>query len=82
MVSLSNMKLKFNLHRLSHQCSPTYKTATSRDLMSAFYNENILVHKVLLVCKPFQVWFFVQLCSSRQDFNWHSVVSRGPSTTS
>jgi len=22
-------------------------------------------------CKPFQTWFFVQLCSSLQDFNWH-----------
>jgi len=29
-------------------------------------------------CKPFQMWFFVQVCSSWQDFNWHGA-SRGPS---
>jgi len=22
--------------------------------------------------QAFQVWFFVQMCSSWQDFNWHS----------
>jgi len=29
-------------------------------------------------CKPFQVGFFVELCSCRQDFIWHNA-SRGPS---
>jgi len=27
---------------------------------------------------PFQVYFFVQLCSSSQDFNWHCLLC-GPS---
>jgi len=28
--------------------------------------------------QAFQMWFFVQLCSNWQDFDWHSA-SRGPS---
>ena len=35
---------------------------------------------LLTYCKPFQMWFSVQLCRSWQDFNWHST-SRGPSAT-
>jgi len=29
-------------------------------------------------CKPLQMWFFVSLCNSWQDFNWHDA-SPGPS---
>ena len=61
-------------------CIRDRKWFTAHQTAPSIYDDLEWPSRSSTYCKSFQVSFFVRLCSSWQEFNWHRA-SRGPSAT-